>query len=414
MTEPTLPPTPVVPVGPARPAEWLSPGVLVPAYVLLVTLGFVAFARGWCTTPGNEFSRPQSVMCAVNAATLTGFQQARNPSDYTPPGQVLTLLLMAGGTWFSLVAGGMAVTRIARLPYRDGTLAIGALAAVVASAAVGLIAFDGDLFPRLFQGVSAFGNVGLFVGKLPAVTGWRAKAVLLPLAAVGGLGLPVLFDFGRGRPSPYAWRALTTTAAVYLLTFAALAAAGTVGPWVAREEWSWPIVADTAKAAVRTASWAAVDARSAGFPFQYVTALPAAVGVVLLLPMLVGGCPGGTAGGLKVTTLSALGGGLGDVVRRRPTSRAFGVAVAWVTVYVGVVGLTWASLVVTEPDKRPDRLLFLAVSAVGNVGWSYDPVTASTGGLWILSAAMAAGRLLPVAVLWWVVDRMPEVTEPIG
>ncbi len=414
----TAVPTPLTPVEPlayepARasppPSDWLSPGVLVPTLVLLIVVAFGLFAHGVGTAAGNELSRHQALMTAVNAATLTGFQQARNPADYTPAGQVLVLGLMVAGTLFSLVGGGLAVVRIARLPYRDGTVATMAVVAVAAAAVVGGVAGRG--FDGVFQGVSAFGNCGLYTGTLPGGTDPRAVCVLLPLAVLGSLGLPVLMDLaGRvrgGRVSPHTVRVLAGSAVVYLLTAAALLPllywGGT--PPGGRSAAAW---------AVATASREAVNARSAGFPFQFVTYLPAASAIVLLVAMVVGGGPGGTAGGVKVTAALLLAGGVRDAVLGRPARRAFGLAVGWVAGYVALLAAVSVALLLAEPEVRADRVLFLAASAVGNVGLSHDPVSPSTAGFYVLSVAMLAGRVLPVLVLWTVADRMPDVTDAIG
>ncbi len=405
-------PTPAEPVPP--PPEMLAPGVLVPTFVLLIVVAFALFARGVGTVAGNELSKHQCVFTAVNAATLTGFQQARNPADYTPAGQVITLALMIGGTLFSLVGGGLAVTRITRLRFRDWTLAVTAVASVLLVAAIGAVAAKGpDRFAGAYQAISAFGNVGLYVGHLPAGDDARTLWLLMPLAVLGSLGLPALLDGaarlrGRGRHlSAHTRVVVCTSATVYLATaavlFLLLAAEGTspdggsIVPWAAV-----------------TASREAVNARSAGFPFEFVSYLPAASSIVLMVAMVIGGAPGGTAGGLKVTTVAAVAGGVWDSLRGRPIRRTFGLAVAWLVAYVGIMLTATVALLMADPELRGDRLLYLAASALGNVGLSHDPVSPSTAGMYVLSLTMLAGRVLPVLVLWTIADRMGEVTEAIG
>ena len=397
---------------PSRPSppEVLAAGVLVPAFVLMIVLGYALFAHGVGTIAGNELSRPASLLVAVNAATLTGFQQARNPGEYTTAGQVTTLTLMVGGTLFSLVGGGLAVVRIARLPYRDWTVATVAGACVVAAAAVGAVAGRGpgrSAFDGAFQAVSAFGNCGLFTGRLPAGGDGRTWWLLLPLAVLGSLGVPVLLDLSRGRASAHTRRVLTASAAVYLLSVATL-----VPTMAVRETVRATLAA--VPSATSTASRLAVNARSAGFPFEFVTAVPAAAGVALFVTMAIGGAAGGTAGGVKVSTIAVVAEGTWAAVRGRPLGRAFGVAVGWVVVYGAAVLATATGLLLTDPELRADRVLFLAASGVGNVGLSHDPVSPSPAGMFVLSAAMLLGRVGPVVLLWTVADRMVDVTDPIG
>ncbi len=392
------------------PPEAFAPGVLVPAFLLLIVSGYFLFGRGVGTVAGNELSKHQALLVAVNAATLTGFQQARNPAEYTAAGQAITLGLMVGGTLFTLVGGGLAVVRVARLPYRDRTVVATATAAVVGVLALGAVAGRGpgrSGFDGAYQALSAFGNCGLYTGRLPAGGDPRTVWLLLPLAVAGSLGLPVLLDLGRLRPSAHTVRATVAWAAVYLLTVAVLV------PIVARRDTVWATW-HAVPAAALTASREAVNARSAGLPFTAVAALPAAAGVALFVAMTVGGAAGGTAGGVKVTTAAVIAAGVADAVRGRPPRRAFGLAVGWVVVYVGFVLAVGTGLLMTDPELRADRVLFLAASAVGNVGLSHDPVSPTTAGMYLLSAAMVLGRVTPVLVLWTVADRMPDVAEPIG
>jgi Trk-type K+ transport system membrane component len=55
----------------------------------------------------------------------------------------------------------------------------------------------------------------------------------------------------------------------------------------------------------------------------------------------------------------------------------------------------------SEPDMGADRLWFLCVSAAGNVGLSYDPISVTGNGLFTLSELMNAGRLVPMWIIRW-------------
>ncbi len=426
VTEPTPSTTDV---RPPPPPELLAPGVLVPAFVLMIVVGFALFARGAGTAAGNELSKHQAVFAAVNAGTLTGFQQART-ADRTAVGQTTLLALMIGGTLFSLVGGGLAVVRIARLPYRDRTVAAAAIACVVLAGAIGALAGNGpgrSSFEGAYQAISAFGNCGLYIGQLPSGGDPRVMWLLLPLAILGSLGLPVVLDLCRLRLSTHTRRVLTASAAAYLLLLLALV------PLIAWRD--PPPLAESIRAlahggstfgdAVRrcvaplrtpllAASREAINARSLGFPFQFVTSLPAASTVVLLVAMVIGGAPGGTAGGVKVTTVTVLLAGVRNAIVGRPSCRKFGLAVGWLGTYLALLLTATVCLVLADPELPVDRVLFLATSALGNVGLSHDPVSPSAAGMYVLSITMLAGRILPVLLLWTIADRMPDVTDAIG
>ena len=78
-------------------------------------------------------------------------------------------------------------------------------------------------------------------------------------------------------------------------------------------------------------------------------------------------------------------------------------------VLAGFLLLVW-----TVPDLPADRSLFLAVSAVSNVGLSHDPIGITGPGLYVLSTLMLAGRVAPLLVLWWMVKVAPDAEVAVG
>ena len=378
-----------------------DPSITIPVYVLLVTIGFFAFQGGWATLHGNEMSRQQSLFTAVNAATLTGFQQARAVNEYTAAGQGATFGLMLAGLLFSWIVGGAAVVRIARLPFTLAQLAFTALSLIGLAAGVGAIVGTdayGAAWPGVYQAVAALANCGLGLRRPPAGQSWVALALLLP-ALAGGLGLPVLLEAltrirrSPARTSAHFQAATGWSAGVYLAGAAALlltlGLAGDTG-WRA----GWILAAREA-----------INARSAGLPFQSAAEWPRATQWVVIALMLIGACPGGAGGGIKVTTLAVAVRGVRDTLAGRTAGRLFGIATVWIATYLSLLLLSLLVLVTTEPQMPADRLLFLAASALGNVGLSHDPVVVSNAGLYTLAVTMLAGRLLPVLVLWTIADE---------
>jgi trk system potassium uptake protein TrkH len=157
-----------------------------------------------------------------------------------------------------------------------------------------------------------------------------------------------------------------------------------------------------------------INARSTGFLFESISALPQSITFVLILVMIIGASPGGTAGGVKVTTIAELTRGTKETLAGRPAGRPFGVAIIWLLVYLVILTTSTIGLLIEEPGIQLNRSLFLAASALGNVGLSHDRVDASTAGLYILSATMMLGRVAPVMMLWYVVDTTPEATVAVA
>ena len=400
------------PVMAHRPVTAFGPGFLIPIYLLMVLSGYLIFHSGRATVAGNTLSAPRSLFAAINAATLTGFSQPTNTNDYLPLGRATALALTIVGISFSFVAGGLAVVRIARLPYSDRCVIAWALGSIVVVFALGgLFALAGGGFETIFQAISAFGNSGLYTGALPANDSFRTLVFLLPLSVIGGLGLPVvmeLTDRVRGKIaslSVHSRTVLTWTSGVYLAATVLLLLLQLPDSHAPLSAW---------QRAIANASCEALNARSIGFPFEFATYWPRAVQWVTIGLMVIGASPAGSGGGLKVTTLAVLYDGTRNTLGRRPTGRPMGIALLWLGMYAGCLLASLLALLMSEPQMPADRLLFLASSALGNVGLSHDPVSVSNFGLAVLSTTMLIGRIAPVLVLWWTARTTPEALVAVG
>jgi trk system potassium uptake protein TrkH len=269
---------------------------------------------------------------------------------------------------------------------------------------------DRNFFQAGYQAISAFGNCGLHLGTLPDAAGARVQLIILPLSLLGGFGLPVLMEiadrFRGNRPmSVHSRTVLLWSAGAYAALTLVLILLRAPGVSASPAVWQRTIAA---------ASREAINSRSTGFPFESASYLPQTAATVLILAMLVGAAPGGTAGGLKLTTVAALTGGTRDLLARRSAGRPLGIAVLWTGIYLAMVLLATLALMVTDPELHLDRTLFMAVSALGNVGLSHDPIVASDAGLCVMSVVMLLGRVAPVLMLWYLFDTTPEAVLAVG
>jgi Trk-type K+ transport system membrane component len=396
------PPRPIEPAD-GESIVWRFVGI----YLLLVLIGFIVFRHPSTMVGGNEMSVDRAMFTSVNTVTLTGFQQTLALDEYRLPGKIAALLLTIGGTLTTLIAGGMAVTRIARMALTDRTIIIAACALEAVAIVIGAITLPGHgrgVFEAIFQAVSAFGHSGLHMGTLPDVTDGRTHVVLLPLSLLGAVGVPVLLGIAHSvrRRAPlhrYARLALMLWAGSYVLGFVALTllSGGTDG-WLG---------------AMATASVQAINSRTTGLPFPVGDARPGHW--VLIILMAVGGVSGAAAGGIKLTTLWTIWTGGRAAMRGQAPGRVFAIALTWLGLYGLIVFVPLLFLLATEPGQPGDRLLFLVVSAVSNVGLAQNPVSIVGPGMFVLSAAMLLGRILPLAILWWVVDvARDEDDVPVG
>ena len=401
-----------------------EPGIfswLVPAYLGVILLGAAVFKFGPVMARGHEMSTARAVFTAVNAATLTGFPSTVGLEDFDEEGvlgPVAVLVLMVAGALFSMVGGGVAVVRILRLPYSPGQVVSAALASLLLAVLAGatcLLSYDRRVFDSVFQAASAFTNSGLYVGRLSAPSSVRAQAVLMPLAFLGGLGLPVLMEVfdrltGSGRRlSMHARTVFGTSAALYLVATAVFTLM-----LLARAAGHGETTRADLRDALPQASATAINARGPGLPFEFASTYPRAMQWLLIVLMAIGANPAGTGGGVKATTVCQLVGGVRGALRHERVPRAFGVAAVWAAVYCAIVFAGLLLLVWRVPDMAGDRLLFLTVSAASNVGLAHDPVSIVGPGLYTLCAVMLAGRVAPVFVLWWMARTTDDADVAVG
>jgi trk system potassium uptake protein TrkH len=372
-------------------------------YLVLFPAGDLVLRWVNAAAGGTEITRDREVLTVVNSLTLSGFQLIIGVTTYPPAAQVVILALTLVAILFSLIVGGLAVVRILNLPYADRDVVRFALGATLLFVAVGCIPLIGRYTPReaVMLSASAFGNGGLYFDRLPGFMSWETHLVLLPLAVAGGLGLPVLMEIAdsvrRRRPlSGHSRTVIGMTAWLYLVTTVVCVILQAIDR---SDQPLAPLVGSSSVAAINT--------RTLGLPIPFVQDFPATVQWVLILSMIVGGSPGGTAGGAKTTTLVRIWRGVRAALRGGPPGRGFGLAAVWLGIYLMCTAMIFLSLLATVPQVVPERLLFLAVSAMSNVGLSHESISFVSPGLHVLSVGMLVGRLAPLMVLWWMAQTTP-------
>ena len=370
---------------------------LFPAYVSVITLSIVAFLSASMMTGGNRMSLDRAVLTAVNAATCTGFQQKTGPNFFKPPGQILVLLLTATGSLFSMIAGGMAVARIAKLRFTDRQIISAAFSVELIAVLLGVFHCFGQtqsLIEGISQGISTVGNCGMALGSPYDITAWQNHLFVLPAVFLGGIGITVLLElvelicYGRAL-SRHAITCLSWSMGLYLiglLLFTLLQS----------NSWHNNVLVNSSVASLNT--------RSAGIHYGFVSSLPRSMGWVMMIYMMIGASSGGTGGGLKVTTLASIFGGIRKLLRGQTTSKPFAIACCWLAIYLamGVFGVIMLTIV--EPSITGEKIAFLSYSALSNVGLSHDVLTDMRRGSFILAALMMAGKMVPILILWWTVE----------
>ena len=237
-----------------------------------------------------------------------------------------------------------------------------------------------------FHSVSAFCNAGFstFSDSVIQFQKWPLTlSTIMALIVIGGLGFLTLEELWMALKARYRGRVfrLSLHSKVVLMMTALLIPGG----WAAFAalEWGNALSPNPTWAKLLNALFMSVTARTAGFnSVNYIQATVGANFLTILL-MFIGGAPGSTAGGLKVTTV-ALPGLLAwsrirgrevtSLLRRTVPEETINKAVGLVVFGFALVTASILLLVISE-GSDPDRFLsymFEAVSAFDTVGLSLD------------------------------------------
>jgi Trk-type K+ transport system membrane component len=394
---------------------------LICGYLLLI-LG----CSGWLHAEsvmagGQSLNYDRALFLSVSTATLSGFQLTIGPNDFQGmQGPIILIILTLAGSLMTLIVAGLAAARVLRLSQSDRQIIVGAmtveLLAVLAGTAV-LYTGHADFIDALLQSACAFGNSGAVItaksagqlnahSRFPAIASWQAQCVLLPLSIVGGLGLPVVMEvydrlLGQTRRlSLHSRTVLRLTAGVYVL--------GTLLLFLTSMFHHGPGT-DGPRFAFLASTTTALNARSAGLPFDVLNVFSRPGQWLIVILMMIGASPAGTAGGLKATTFWHLYMGIRNVLTGRPVSRVFGIAAVWLAGYCAFAGIGFLLLSSAAPQLVADQAAFLTISALSNVGLSHDPVSLVGWGLFVLDFIMLVGRLSPLVILWWMAVSTKDV-----
>lgn len=317
-------------------ASWTRPARQVTAsFAVAALVGTLLLLLPVSRTPGSPADLMVASFTTVSALCVTGLITVDTATYWTPFGQAVILALIhVGGAGVMALATLLALTVRGRLGLRGALVAqaethtgslgdvrrvlvriVVVMLGVETAAALVLavrfrVGYDlgwaGAAWHGVFHAGSAFNNAGFALwtdNLIPFVSdGW----VILPLVAavvLGGLGLPVLRELGRGWRRPSRWSLhtrLTVNGTLVLLLVGTVlfwlferAPGGTLAPLGPGGR---ALGALAGGAFPRTAGFNSVD-------YALVSDETEAITTVL---MFIGGGSASTAGGIKVTTFLVL------------------------------------------------------------------------------------------------------------
>lgn len=416
--------------------------LLVFTFLALCLAGTILLSLPACATDGHRIPVVDAAFTSVSAVCVTGLIVRDTPNDFSRLGQVIILLLIQVGglgiMTFATAAIGLLGRRMSlqqeriaatllsernraalfRSLYRTMIMAFGfelLLAPVLAAWFLRYGDGTGEaLWRGLFTAVSAFCNAG-FALQSQSLIPYRDSGVVLHVVAglivLGGLSPIVITrlpSLSRGERADLRTKVIISTTALLLVGGFVL---------VLALEWGASLHSLSFVDKLNNAWFQSVTARTAGFNSVDFAAVRPPTLTVLMILMFIGGAPGGTAGGIKVTTFFVLALAIVSVLRGRREIAVFGRRIPHSTVYRATAIATLGALVVaaallaiqiTQPLAM-GQAFFEVVSALGTVGLTVGGTALLDGvGKIIIIVCMFLGRVGPLTAFLLLYDRHTE------
>lgn len=279
--------------------------------------------------------------------------------------------------------------------------------------------FFSGLYKSVFLSVSAFCNAGLDNLTRSSLAAYASDPLInltvCGLIITGGLGFAVWFDLRRNLPQirkkswRRCWNALSLHSRLVLTVTGGLLVSGTL--IILLVEFTNP---DTLgwmsfPQKVMAAFFQSTTLRTAGFSTIDFSMLRNSSLFIMLFYMIIGGSPGGTAGGIKTTTFSILFVLIASEIRdtenmtlfrrtlpRTTFHKAFAITLTYICILVASIFL----LTLTDAAIGFLPLTFEAFSAIATVGLSagVTPLLSSLGKV-IIIILMYIGRVGPITIV---------------
>jgi Trk-type K+ transport system membrane component len=446
-------------------ARAVHPGLLLMgSFFAVIVLGALLLKMPRCVVEGAHCSWLDAAFTSTSAVCVTGLVVENTATFFSHTGQVVILLLIQiGGLGIMTLTFFAAVVLFEGLSLHDRlllgkmiqenrlsrigrTLTFIVLMTLVFETAGALVLFhwmDGTIglreriFQSVFHSVSAFCNAGF--STLP--DGMASEVVhdnhtwqicVMSLVVVGGIGALVVEDLSQWlvakcrralrKEGPRA-RLRVHTRLVLVVTAMLILGGAAVIYTTEFLLWDGPVNGGR----ILTSLFHSITARTAGFNTVAMSEIAPLTVQMLMILMLIGGSPGGTAGGLRTTVIAVgLGhlwnqlrmGKRGMVAFNRTIPSETGARALGLIVLAGIwLAGNFIALQSLQAGSgvSETRLLFELISSFATVGLSLD-LTASLGdgGKILVIVNMFVGRIGLLTVMATLIrpDRRPASGKP--
>ncbi len=422
-------------------------------FFLLILIGACLLMLPCSTKSGESTDFLTALFTAASASCVTGLILADTFTHWTLFGQlVLLTLIQIGGLGFITIGVfiSLALHRKIGLKARGqlkesvnalqlggivklskhilkGTLLFEGIGAVILSACfVPKLGIRTGIYYGIFHSISAFCNAGFdlmgcyapYSSLTPFAGNWIVNLTVMFLILVGGLGFIVWDNIyvHRFHFKHYSLHAKMTLSATVFLTFGGAACFFLL-------ERNGVLSGLSLPEQLLRALFASVTPRTAGFNTVDNAAISDASKFLTTVLMFIGGCPGSTAGGVKVTTVFALLLSLRATLTRTRSCNIFGrrldpeiIAKASTVFFLNLsLGITASLLICGIQGFSLADTLFEVFSAISTVGMSAGLTgRLNTASRLIIILLMYIGRVgsLSFALSFTDHRKTPHIMQP--
>lgn len=419
---------------------------IVLSYIAVILLGGALLTLPVMSADGQPTDFTDALFTSTSCVCVTGLVTLTTATYWSGIGQfVILLLIQTGGVGTASVLTLAYVLQKKKIGLHDRLLVADAFnldtmqgivnfvvrlfKSMLVIELMGAILYAFTFVPRfrlakgiwysVFHSVSAFCNAGIDVlGDSimePYSMNCFVNIITITLIILGGLGFSTLWELFQsltGFMNKMAGnktdrRPLSQHSKIVLNMTAVLILGGTLCYWIFERDNSRTIGNLPVHFQLLECLFQSVTTRTAGFAVfsqKYLT-FPSVVITIML--MFIGGSPGGTAGGIKTTTIAVMGLETRAVIRgesdvfcfRRSVPRpAVRKAFAVFTISSAAAVIAVAVMYCFQDGSATD-LVFEVFSALGTVGLSRDFTSSlDFGGKLVIIICMYLGRVGPISV----------------
>lgn len=446
-----------------------APQVLVLGVIGSILIGALLLKLPISNNEGKNISFIDSLFTATSAVCVTGLNTIVPAEQFTTFGKIVLMILieMGGIGFMSFIALllmimrkkiGLSERNIMKESlgqnYSKGIISlikkifiyltvIEIIGAILLS--INFIPEYGvktGIFYSIFHSISAVCNAGFDIIGSDSLIKYQYNGLvsitIMMLIIIGGLGFNVWDDivnlikkiFNKKEKNNKIGKELSITTKIVLITTIILLVSGTLVTFFIEKDNVQIMKNDTTAQKVLKSGFYSTTLRTAGFETMDSTELTTATKFISLIYMFIGGAPGSTAGGVKVTTFAIMilmiisylkGSENTNVYKRKIPEKLIKRSIVIVFVSIFIVMISIMGLAITESLHEEQLLsesetitetigfmdIFYEVfSAFGTVGITLGITSKlSIGGKIIIMILMFIGKLGPITISYAVLNK---------